>query len=95
MSPLIDLGQQIIWGNKDWYTLVLGVAPDFVYINDWFPDRGSFFNNQDVAETARVCVLGKTVASNLFGSENSVYDAQLAPYIEIIFLISTKAMTLS
>jgi putative ABC transport system permease protein len=48
------------------------VAPDFVYINDWFPDRGSFFNNQDVAETARVCVLGKTVASNLFGSENPV-----------------------
>lgn len=72
VSPLIDLGQQIIWGNKDWYTLVLGVAPDFVYINDWFPDRGSFFNNQDVAETARVCVLGKTVASNLFGSENPV-----------------------
>ena len=72
VSPLIDLGQQIIWGNQDWYTLILGVAPDFVYINDWFPDRGSFFNNQDVAETARVCVLGKTVASNLFGSENPV-----------------------
>jgi len=50
--------------------LVLGVSPDFVYINDWFPDRGNFFNNQDVAEAARVCVLGKTVASNLFGSEN-------------------------
>jgi len=70
VSPIIDLGQQIIWGNQDWYTLVLGVSPDFVYINDWFPDRGNFFNNQDVAEAARVCVLGKTVASNLFGSEN-------------------------
>ena len=63
---------QLRSGNQDWYTLILGVAPDFVYINDWFPDRGSFFNNQDVAGTARVCVLGKTVASNLFGSENPV-----------------------
>jgi len=70
VSPIIDLGQQIIWGNQDWYTLVLGVSPDFVYINDWFPDSGNFFNNQDVAEASRVCVLGKTVASNLFGSEN-------------------------
>ncbi len=72
VSPIIDLGQQIIWGSQDWYTLVLGVAPDFVYINDWYPDSGNFFNNQDVEEAARVCVLGKTVASNLFGSENPV-----------------------
>lgn len=70
VSPIIDLGQQIIWGSQDWYSLVLGVAPDFVYINDWYPDRGNFFNNQDVAAAARVCILGKTVASNLFGSEN-------------------------
>lgn len=70
VSPIIDLGQQIIWGSQDWYSLVLGVGPDFVNINDWYPDSGNFFNNQDVAEAARVCILGKTVASNLFGSEN-------------------------
>ena len=72
VSPLIDLGQQIIWGNQDWFTLVIGVAPDFVYINDWYPERGNFFNNQDVAEGARVCVLGNTVASNLFGAQNPI-----------------------
>ncbi len=70
VSPIIDIGQQIIWGSQDWYTLVLGVGTDFVSINDWYPESGNFFNNQDVAEAARVCVLGKTVASKLFGSEN-------------------------
>jgi len=70
VSPIIDIGQQIIWGSQDWYTLVLGVGTDFVSINDWYPESGNFFNNQDVAEAARVCVLGKTVASNLFGSQN-------------------------
>jgi putative ABC transport system permease protein len=70
VSPIVDIGQQIIWGSQDWYTLVLGVGTDFVSINDWYPESGNFFNNQDVAEAARVCVLGKTVASNLFGSEN-------------------------
>ncbi len=72
VSPLIDLGQQIVWGNKDWFGLVIGVGPDFVNINDWYPDRGTFFNNQDVSDRARVCVLGKTVASNLFGSQDPV-----------------------
>ncbi len=72
VSPLIDIGQQIIWGNQDWFTLVLGVAPGFASINDWYTDSGNFFNNQDVSERARVCVLGKTVASNLFGSQNPV-----------------------
>lgn len=72
VSPLIDLGQQIIYGNQDWFTLVIGVGPDFVNINDWYTDKGNFFNNQDVSERARVCVLGKTVASNLFGSQNPI-----------------------
>ncbi len=72
VSPLIDIGQQIIFGNQDWFTLVIGVGPDFVNINDWYTDKGNFFNNQDVSERARVCVLGKTVASNLFGSQNPI-----------------------
>ncbi len=72
VSPLIDLGQQIVWGNQDWFTLVIGVAPDFVNINDWYPDRGNFFNNQDVDDRARVCVLGKTVAASLFGSHDPI-----------------------
>lgn len=72
VSPLIDLGQQIIFGNQDWFTLVIGVGPDFVSINDWYTDRGNFFNNQDVTDRARVCVLGKTVAASLFGSQNPI-----------------------
>ena len=72
VSPLIDIGQQIVWGSQDWFTLVIGVAPDFVNINDWYPDRGNFFNNQDVDDRARVCVLGKTVAANLFGSQDPI-----------------------
>ena len=72
VSPLIDIGQQIVWGNQDWFTLTIGVAPDFVNINDWYPDRGNFFNNQDVDDRARVCVLGKTVAESLFGSQNPI-----------------------
>jgi len=72
VSPLIDIGQQIIWGNQDWFSLVLGVSPDFANINDWYTDSGNFFNNQDVSERSRVCILGKTVASNLFGSQNPI-----------------------
>ncbi len=72
VSPLIDIGQQLVWGNQDWFTLVIGVGPDFISINDWYTERGSFFNNQDVSDRARVCVLGKTVAENLFGSQDPI-----------------------
>lgn len=67
-SPLVDSSEQVVWGKESWFTVVLGTSPDFVNINDWYPVKGNFFNYQDLNESATVCVLGSTVASNLFGS---------------------------
>ena len=55
-------------GNRNVFTAVIGTGKDFIFINDWFPERGTFFNEIDVREAALVCVLGKTVKENLFGS---------------------------
>lgn len=67
ITPLINTSELAVADNKNWYTIVLGTSPDYVYINDWFPERGSFFNDLDVSRAERVAVLGKTVAQNLFG----------------------------
>ncbi len=69
-SPLVDSSEQVVWGKRAWFTVILGTSPDFVNINDWYPGEGNFFNYQDLKESERVCVLGSTVASNLFGSQN-------------------------
>ncbi|MFI5323479.1 MAG: ABC transporter permease [Thermodesulfobacteriota bacterium] len=72
VSPTIDSAEQVIWGSRNWITIVVGTSPDFVYINDWFPETGVFFNYNDVKNTENVCVLGKTVVSNLFGYRDPV-----------------------
>ncbi|HZX15124.1 MAG TPA: ABC transporter permease, partial [Thermodesulfobacteriota bacterium] len=70
VSPILNTTEQVVWGNRDWFTALVGVSPDFVFINGWFPERGSFFHNEDVKNAELACVLGKTVASKLFGYQN-------------------------
>ena len=72
ITPLINTSELAAVDNKNWYTVVLGTSPDYIYINNWFPERGSYFNELDVANAGRVCVLGKTVAKNLFGYQDPI-----------------------
>ena len=72
VSPIIDVAEQVVSGNRNWFTTIVGVSPDFIFINDWFPHVGNFFNNEDVTKAERVVVLGKTVANNLFGYKNPI-----------------------
>ena len=67
-TPILTMPNQVIGDNKSWFTPTVGTTPDFVYINDWYPERGVFFNQQDIINLENVCVLGKTVANNLFGN---------------------------
>lgn len=72
VSPMLDAAEQIVWGNRNWFTVVVGTSPDFVFINDWYPESGVFFNREDVERVENVCVLGKTVVNNLFGYREPV-----------------------
>ena len=70
VSAISSTTENIVSGNRNVFTAVVGTGKDFIFINDWFPERGTFFNELDVRETALVCVLGKTVKENLFGNQN-------------------------
>lgn len=72
VSPTIDTAETVIWGNRNWFTTIVGASPDFTFINDWFPERGNFFTYEDVQNAERIAVLGKTVANRLFGYQNPV-----------------------
>ena len=71
-SPIIDTAEQVVWGNRSWFTAIIGVAPDFANINDWFPERGTFIIADDVKEASLVCVIGTTAANELFGIVNPI-----------------------
>lgn len=67
--PILNIEKQVVWNNRSWFTSIVGTSPEFVYVNDWYPDKGVFFNKKDVLNIENVCVLGKTVANNLFKDE--------------------------
>jgi putative ABC transport system permease protein len=72
MSPNVDGRIQVIYGNTNWGTQYRGVTPAFLEIRRWNLRSGNFFTDEDVRTTASVCVLGATVADNLFGDENPI-----------------------
>ena len=59
--------QQVVYFNKNTQTEVLGVTPEYHAVREWQIDRGRFIESLDLANQAKVAVLGVTVAEELFG----------------------------
>ena len=72
ISPGAFAGGQIIAGNLNWSTAIQGVGADYLEIRQWPVEYGDFFTDQDVKAAAKVCILGKTVADNLFPESSPV-----------------------
>jgi putative ABC transport system permease protein len=72
VSPIVRARAQVIGGGKNWNTSINGVSPDYLPIRAWSVDEGEFFTDRDVTANAKVAVIGKTVADQLFPGENPV-----------------------
>ncbi|MCX6132693.1 MAG: ABC transporter permease [Ignavibacteriales bacterium] len=72
VSPGTGAGGQVIAGNLNWSTGISGVGNDYLEIRQWTVEYGEFFTDADVKAAAKVCVLGKTVADNLFPESSPV-----------------------
>ncbi|MBV8844813.1 MAG: ABC transporter permease [Bryobacterales bacterium] len=71
-APLQQNYTQVVFGNNNWYTQVRGTTPDYLTIRDIAVSSGQPFTQADVDSSAKVCLLGKTVADNLFGGSDPV-----------------------
>ena len=63
---------QIVAGDANWGTQVQGTTPGFYSVRDWHTDQGTTHSDQDEASQNKVCVLGRTVATELFGREDPI-----------------------
>ena len=68
----IDGRIQLVYGNTNWNTLFRAVSPEFFEIRKWNLERGSLFGQQEVDRASPVCILGHSVADNLFGDEDPI-----------------------
>ena len=60
-------GKQLTYGNQNWSTTVYGVMPQYLYIKSYDVDLGRGLGLDDMRNTAKVAILGSTVATELFG----------------------------
>jgi len=72
VAPAVSRQYQAVFGNQNWTTSVQGTTPDILGVRSYNVQEGAFFTNQDLETRARVAVLGKTVADNLFAGINPV-----------------------
>ena len=66
ISPVISVGAQAIYGNRNWNTQVQGVSPSYQSLQNWQLARGAWFSTGDQLGAAPVAVIGQTVVDNLF-----------------------------
>ena len=72
VSAEIRENGQVIAGNNNWNTSVIGVAPEYLSIRNYQIASGSFFSDRECKTRAKVAVLGQTVADELFPGQNPV-----------------------
>jgi putative ABC transport system permease protein len=66
-APQVRGTRQLIYGNTNWNSPVLGVTPDYLEARDWGIGEGRMLSDTEVRSAAKVAVLGTTVVKQLFG----------------------------
>ena len=71
-SPIVNAkGAQVVAGNQNWSPdQILGVNASYLTVRNWQLQKGDFFTASDERAAAKVCVIGVTVAENLFQTRN-------------------------
>jgi putative ABC transport system permease protein len=72
VSEEIRAATQVAAGNQNWLTQVLGESADYLDTRQWQLADGASFTPQDVRSANKVCVIGRTTATQVFGNDDPV-----------------------
>jgi putative ABC transport system permease protein len=81
---------QVAAGNQNWFTRIYGESADYFDIRQWPLADGAPFTSQDVRSTNKVCVIGRTTATQIYGNENPI--GQILRIKEVPFTITGVLM---
>ena len=96
VSPEVRDRNQVLANGLNWNTSVMGESPDYPYIRSWPIASGSMFGDQEVKSLAKVAVIGKTVADQLFPNEDPIGQTlriRNLPF-RILGVLSTKGFNI-
>jgi putative ABC transport system permease protein len=69
ITPQVRSSGQLVNGNLNWRTSVYGVYPNYFEIKNLKLTSGGVFTMNDDRSAAKVCIIGQTVVTNLFGAD--------------------------
>ena len=71
VSPVVSSSGQAVNGNKNWPTSLNGVNNEYLDIRKYEIKTGRNFSDREIKTFAKVCIIGQTVADNLFDDGTS------------------------
>jgi putative ABC transport system permease protein len=75
VAPSVRTVQQVVFGNQNWSTQIMGTTADYSIIRQWPVSSGVFLSEADNRGAAKVCVLGSKVVQQLYGSSDPIGTA--------------------
>ncbi|MFM8609522.1 MAG: ABC transporter permease [Burkholderiaceae bacterium] len=69
-APSSRTGAQVVVGNTNWSTSIFGTTNDYLEAREWPLAGGRLFEAADVQGSAKVAIIGQTVAQQLFGDSD-------------------------
>jgi len=91
-APSSRTGAQVVAGNTNWSTSIFGTTNDYLEAREWPVEVGRSFDAADLQGSAKVAIVGQTVARELFGDAdplNQVIRVKKIP-VTIIGVLANK-----
>ena len=71
-APTSRTSGQLVFGNTNWGTSIIGVNNDYLEARDWPLASGRLFDAAELSGSAKMAWIGATVARELFGDQDPV-----------------------
>ncbi|HEX4882541.1 MAG TPA: ABC transporter permease [Casimicrobiaceae bacterium] len=95
-APQLRGSGQVVFGNSNWGTSILGITPEYLVARNWSVSAGRAIEPQDVDASTKVVLLGQSVVRSLFGEADPVGETvriRRVPH-EVIGVLERKGQSM-
>lgn len=67
VAPIVETSDSLVYANVNHSGSVMGTTNDYFTIRNWGLTKGRFFDDEELASSSTVCILGHSAAQTMFG----------------------------